>query len=165
MKTALDTALSYLSRRLLTRFEMTQRLGLKGFSSDEVEKALERLTEWGYLNDREYALAYTRSKQSNYSKKRIELELTSKGIEDELIQGVLEESYLPSQERALCRQQADKMWSEELRRWESSYQYKKSYAKIPRQVFLGQKVGQRLLQKGYSLELVHHIMDEITGRD
>lgn len=165
MKTALDAALSYLSRRLLTRCEMIQRLGQKGFSSDEVEKALERLTEWGYLNDREYALAYTRSKQANYSKKRIELELSRKGIEDELIEGVLEESYLPSQERALCRQQAAKMWAEELRHWESSYQYKKSYAEIPRQIFLRQKVGQKLLQKGYPLELVYHIIDEITGRD
>lgn len=165
MKTALDAALSFLSRRLLTRCEMIQRLGMKGFSSDEVEKALERLTEWGYLNDREYALAYTRSKQSNYSKKRIELELNSKGIEDELIEEVLEESYLPSQERALCRQQAAKMWSEESKRWESSYQYKKCYAKIPRQVFLRQKVGQKLLQKGYALDLVQNIIGEITGRD
>lgn len=165
MKTALDAALSYLSRRLLTRFEMIQRLRLKGYSPDEVEKALERLTEWGYLNDREYALAYIRSKQASYSKKRIEVELSRKGIEEELIEGVLEELYLPSQERVLCSQQAAKMWSEELRRWESSYQYRTSYAKVPRKVFLKQKVGQRLLQKGYSLELVHNVIDEITGRD
>ena len=165
MKTALDAALTYLSRRLYTRFEMVQRLGQKGFASDEVEKALERLVEWGYLNDREYALSYCRSRQSSYSKKRIEAELKHKGIEDGLVFDVLEESYLPSQEQALCRQQAQKIWSEELRRWESSYQYKKSYAKISREVFLRQKVGQKLLQKGYSLELVYHSIDEIAGRD
>ncbi len=165
MKTALDAALAYLSRRLLTRFEMVQRLGQKGFPSDEIDKALERLTEWGYLNDRDYALSYCRNKQLNYSKKRIEVELQHKGIEEELILEVLTESYLPSQERALCRQQAHKIWTEELRRWESSYQHKKSYAKIPQKVFLKQRVGQKLLQKGYSLEMVHLIIDEITGRD
>lgn len=165
MKTALDAALGYLSRRLLTRFEMVQRLGQKGFSTEEIEKALERLTEWGYLNDREYALSYCRSKQSSYSKKRIQVELKHKGIEEELILEVLEETYLPSQEQTLCRQQAHKIWMEELRRWESSCQHKKSYAKIPQKLFLKQRVGQKLLQKGYSLEMVHLIIDEITGRD
>lgn len=165
MKTALDAALGYLSRRLLTRLEMVQRLGQKGFSTDEIEKALERLTEWGYLNDREYALSYCRSKQSNYSKKRIQVELKHKGIEDKLILEVLKESYLPSQERALCRQQAHKIWTEELRRWESSYQHKKSYENIPQKVFLKQRVGQKLLQKGYSLEMIYLIIDEITGRE
>jgi regulatory protein len=165
MKTALDVALAYLSKRLLTRFEMLQRLEMKGFSSEEVEGTLKRLVEWGYLNDREYALSYSRTKQVSYSKKRIEVELKRRGIEEELIEEVLEETYRPIQELALCRQQAQKLWLDESRRWESSYQFKKSYAKIPRTIFLRQRVGQKLLQKGYSLEIITNIIDEITGRD
>jgi regulatory protein len=160
MKTALDVALSYLSRRLLTRIEMVQRLERKGYSPTDIENALERLTEWGYLNDHEYALSYTRSKQANYSKKRIEAELKSKGIAEEIVDAALQTSYLPEQEELLCQKEARKLWADESRRWENSYQYKKSYARISREVFLRQKVGQKLLQKGYSLELIYRILGE-----
>jgi regulatory protein len=165
MKTALDVALTYLSRRSLACNELEQRLVQKGFAIEEVTQTLERLTEWGYLNDHEYARSFIRTKQGNYSKKRIGLELKRKGIEEELIQETLEETYLPIQERELCSRQAQRILTEESRRWESTYQYKKSYAKIPREAFIKQKVGQKLLLKGFSLELIHQVIEEIMGRD
>ena len=165
MKTALDAALSYLSRRAMARSELEQRLLQKRYSSDDVDNALCRLSEWGYLNDREYSHSYIRAKQMNYSKKRIEVELKRRGIEDRLIEETLEETYLPNQEKELCRRQAQKIWTEEFRRWESSYQHKKSYAKIPRDTFLRQKVGQKLLQKGYPLDLIYQVIEEIIGRE
>lgn len=165
MRTALDVALTYLSRRALTRFELVQRLVQKELAADEIERAVERLIEWGYLNDRDYALAYCRTKQKGYSKKRIELDLTKKGIEPGLVKQVLAECYSLDQEREICREQALQIWQSEAKRWESSYQYKKSYAKIPRTIFLRQKVGQKLSQKGYSLEIIHDILDELPGKE
>jgi regulatory protein len=165
MKTALDVALTYLSRRALTHFELVQRLVQKDYSSEEIDHAIERLTEWGYLNDREYAIAYCSTKQKSYSKNRIELELKRRGIEDGLISQVLAEFYLPIQEYELCKGQAQRIWQDEAKRWESTYQHKKSYAKIPRALFLRQKLGQKLVQKGYSIEMIHSIIEELTGRD
>lgn len=160
MRTALDVALSYLSRRLLTRVEITQRLERKGYPSSDIEDALKRLIGWGYLNDYEYALSYARSKQSSYSKKRIEVELKRRGIDEELIDSALQTTYPSEQEESLCQNEARKIWSDESRRWENSYQYRKSYAKLSREVFLRQKVGQKLLQKGYSLDLIYRILGE-----
>lgn len=160
MRTVLDAALSYLSRRLLTRTEMIQRLERKGYPTTDIENTLERLTEWGYLNDHEYALSYIRSRQSSYTKKRIEAELKRKGIDEELIDTALRTSYSQEQEETLCQKEAQKIWSDESRRWENSYQYKKSYARLSREIFLRQKVGQKLLQKGYSLELIYRILGE-----
>lgn len=165
MKSALDAALAYLSRRSLTRYELEQRLLKKGYSSDDIEGALKRVSEWGYLNDREYAYAYIRTKQVNYSKKRIEVELKRRGLEEELIEETLQEVYLPKQEKELCMRHAQRIWAEEFRRWESSYQYKKSYLTIPRNTVLRQKVGQKLLQKGYPLELIYQVVEEIMGRE
>lgn len=161
MKGALDTALTLLSRRILSRYELVQRLEKKGFSEKEIEAALERLIEWGYINDQEYAQAYCLSKRMNYSRKKISYELKGRGIEEDLIEQALSENYLSGQEAELCLKHAQKFLTEESRRWENSYQYKKSYSKVPRELFLKQKVGQKLMQKGYPLEMVSQALEEL----
>lgn len=162
MKGALDVALTYLSRRMLTRCELSQRLARKGFPSHEIEAAIERLLEWGYLSDQEYARAYCLSKQTNYSKKKINYDLKGRGIEEAVIEQALGETYLPGQEAELCRKHAQRLWGEESRRWESTYRHKKSYEKIPRELMLRQKVGQKLMQKGYPQEMVFEILEGIA---
>ncbi|WP_041219413.1 regulatory protein RecX [Desulfitobacterium dichloroeliminans] len=161
MKGALDTALTYLSRRILSRYELVQRLTKKGFSEQEINSALERLLEWGYINDQEYARAYCLSKQANHSKKRISYDLKGRGIQEHIVEHVFEENYQPEQEIELCFKHAQKIWTEESRRWESSYQHKKSYEKIPREVFLKLKVGQKLMQKGYPQDMVQLIIERV----
>ncbi len=161
MKDALNAALTYLSRRILTRRELIQKLEKKGFPSQDIEAAIERLLEWGYLSDQEYARTYCLSKQMNYSRKRITYELKGRGIEEGVIEQALQETYLPGQEAELCRRHAQKLWTEESRRWETSYQHKKSYEKIPRGFMLRQRVGQKLIQKGYPQEMVFQIIEEI----
>lgn len=165
MKTALDVALTYLSRRSLTHFELVQRLTMKGYTSEEIDSAIERLKGWGYLNDREYAISYCTSRQKSYSKKRIELELKRRGVQANLISEVLAEFYLPIQECELCKEQALRIWRDESKRWESIYQHKKSYCNVPRTLFLKQKVGQKLIQKGHSMEMIHGILEELSGRE
>ncbi|MGE4273133.1 MAG: regulatory protein RecX [Desulfitobacterium sp.] len=162
MKGALETALTYLSRRILSRYELVQRLTRKGFSEQEIDSALERLLEWGYINDQEYARVYCRSKQTNHSKKKISCDLKGRGIQEHIVEQVFQENYQPEQEKELCLKHAQKIWAEESRRWENSYQHKKSYEKIPREVFLKLKVGQKLMQKGYPQEMVQQIIERVS---
>ncbi|NMA70137.1 MAG: RecX family transcriptional regulator [Desulfitobacterium sp.] len=162
MRTALDTALTMLSRRALTQAELVQRLEKKGFCSEEINSTLNRLRDWGYLNDREVARAYSQYKQHYYPLKRIRYNLQKRGIDEKTILEVLDE--IPTeQEESLCRSQAQKLWRDTLKRWEKSYRYKKSYARVPQEVFLKQRVGQKLLAKGYSFELVTRILEEFNG--
>ncbi len=164
MKSALDTALTLLTRRALTQAELVQRLRKKGFNSEEIDSSLSRLREWGYLNDLEVARTYSQFKQHYYSLKRINYELKRRGIEESIIHQVLEE-LSPEQEESLCRSQAQKYWAEAMGRWEKSYRHKKSYAKVSREVFLKQRVGQKLLVKGYPYELVSRILEECNGKE
>lgn len=162
MGTALDTALTILTRRALTQAELVQRLEKKGFDSEEINSTLLRLREWGYLNDREVARAYSQFKQHYHPLKRIHYDLKKRGIDENIILDVLAE-IPPEHEESLCRSQAQKLWEEAQKRWEKSYRHKKSYARIPQEVFLKQRVGQKLLAKGYTYELVTRILEEFNG--
>jgi regulatory protein len=55
-------ALSLLSRAAQTRQGLTRKLQARGFSAPAVRYALARVTEMGYLNDREFADAWLRSR-------------------------------------------------------------------------------------------------------
>ncbi|AHF06650.1 regulatory protein RecX [Desulfitobacterium metallireducens DSM 15288] len=160
LKSALDSALTYLSRRALTYYELETRLEKKGYSETEIAEAMVRVKGWGYVNDRALAVSFAQTKLVSYSLKRVKQELIKRGIAVELIDEVLEEIYEPEQELTQCIDLAKKMWSEEGRRWESSYQYKKTYMHIPREPFLKQKIGQKLMQKGYPQEIIRQALYE-----
>jgi len=49
--TAADAALRLLSRRAYTRREMEHRLQAGSFGQEELDEALNRLADWGYLDD------------------------------------------------------------------------------------------------------------------
>jgi len=161
MKDALNTALTYLSRRALTRFQLVQRLEKKGFNEEEIQECLTRLLEWGYLNDQEYARSYCLNKKTSYSKKRISYELKVRGIDRSIIEEILADSYPSEQEKELCRKYAQGLWAEETRRWEKTDQKKKG--KIPKEYYLKHKVGQKLMQKGYPQEMIAQIVEELSN--
>lgn len=160
MKSALDTALTYLSKRALTHDELKIRLEKKGFSDEEISEAMERVEEWGYINDQAYALSFSQSKLSSWSRKRVQQELLKRGVNPIIIEDVLDQVFQAEQELCQCRNLAERMWSQEVKRWETSYQFKKTYAKIPRDLFLKQKIGQKLAQKGYPLNVIHQVLEE-----
>lgn len=66
-----------LSVRDRSRSELSQRLARKGFSSEQIDSALARATELGYLDDRRFAHNRARSlvRQGKAVGKRLELEL------------------------------------------------------------------------------------------
>lgn len=159
-KSALDTALSYLSRRALTYYELQSRLGKKGYYEAEIEETLKRVKGWGYVNDKALALSFAQVKLVNFSRSRVKQDLLKRGIVAELVDEVLGGLYQPEQELSQCVALARKMWSEEAKRWENSYQYKKTYMYIPRELFLKQKVGQKLMQKGYQQEVIRQALED-----
>lgn len=161
MKSALDTALTFLSRRSLTRYELQIRLEKKEYSEEEISEAMRRVEGWGYINDRALALSFSQSKLMTYSRRRVRQELLKRGIPSTIIEEVLEQVFLPKQEFEQCADLANKLWSLEAKRWENSYQYKKTYAKIPRTLFLNQKVGQKLVQKGYPMEVIRRVLEDL----
>ena len=165
MKSALDTALTCLSKRALTHYELKIRLEKKGYSEEEISEAMERVEGWGYINDQAYALSFSQTKLSSWSRKRVQQELLRRGVNSIIINDVLDQVFQAEQELSQCINLAQKMWIQEGKRWETSYQFKKTYAKIPRNLFLKQKIGQKLAQKGYSLNVIQQALEEAPRWD
>ncbi len=90
-RAAKNYALKYLSYKLRTEKEVRMKLQDDGFDSDSIEKALEELTALGYINNKIFVqkYVYDRSKLKPKSKKLIKMELLGKGIQEDIIDEVL----------------------------------------------------------------------------
>lgn len=91
IKRAYQKALNFLERRDYTEAEMRQRLKDKEFSSDVVQAVIERLTEYGLINDRRFTEQYLRYHGHTYSKRILSMKLYQKGIRSELFEAVYSE--------------------------------------------------------------------------
>ncbi len=89
---AFDTAIRFLSRTMRTESEIREKLEAKGYSPEDAESAVSKLRSYGYLNDFAYANAYVRTYGKDRGKLRLRYELSSKGIEGEIIDQVLPDS-------------------------------------------------------------------------
>ncbi len=74
------TAIRMLARREYGRAELTQRLLLRGAARDDIERALDRLAQLGYLSDARYAQGVVAQKAGRYAKRAIVHALKAKGI-------------------------------------------------------------------------------------
>ncbi len=89
--TALDKALHFLSATRKTEREIRTYLTKKGYLPAVIEYVIEKLREYGFINDREYAEAYTESAAKRKGGRLIRMELKNKGLSDEAIDGALSE--------------------------------------------------------------------------
>lgn len=89
---AFNKAAGFLSRRSHSAFELKNKL-LKTVDLQSAEKAVEKFTELGYLNDEDFAeeLSEYLFKTKKYSRNRVKQELIRRGIDREIINRVLSE--------------------------------------------------------------------------
>lgn len=105
-------ALHYLARREYAESELRQRLLRRGAKPADVDAALARLKQAGYLDDARFAYARVRQRRdiSRRGRGMVRAELTGFGIADELIENALVEEYDQSREeetvRALVQREA-----------------------------------------------------------
>ena len=92
-RAAKNAAVRYLSRKLRTENEVSQKLHEDGYDEDSIEKTIEELKALGYINNKIYVqkFVFDRSKLKPKSKKLLKLELKNKGISDEIIDEVLDD--------------------------------------------------------------------------
>ena len=86
-----DGALELVSRRLLSRKELRDKLIQKGESEDTADYCVEWLSERGFLDDGSYAAAVARHyAEKGYGAGRVRTELSRRGISRELWDGAVE---------------------------------------------------------------------------
>lgn len=91
-KTATEVALTLLGRRDFSVSEMRQKLALRGYAHDEIDHALSRVDEMGYLNDGRYAQRFVsdRSRFRGWGPRRLKHELQKRQITETDISAALQ---------------------------------------------------------------------------
>ncbi len=92
-----------LARRAHSRAEVRRKLGRRGYGEEEVESAVERLVELGYLDDRAFAEGHVRRRSAALGPLALSAELAARGVDRGLADSALgefdEESQLTSATR------------------------------------------------------------------
>jgi regulatory protein len=89
---AFEAAAAELRRKELTSAEVAAWLERRGYGADDVEEAIERLTETDELDDRRFAQHYADDKRAlrGWGSERIRDALRSRGVSDALVELALE---------------------------------------------------------------------------
>lgn len=163
MESAISTALRLLTRKQLTTKQLQERLKRKKFQSAEIEDAVTRLKEWKYLDDEYYALVFCKLKKEKNSRRKVVYELQEAGIEESLIDIALYKAYTEEDEAETCSKLAHKIFKQESDKWKRKYRYNDNYNKIPKELFLKRKTGEKLIRQGYPYGLVSEVLNRIIS--
>ena len=87
---AFDKAAGHLSARPHTEEELRKYLAGKGFTASVIDRALEKMAGYGYIDDAEFVQSYIESHRGKYGVKRLRLELAAKGVDGALIDEMVE---------------------------------------------------------------------------
>ena len=88
---AQEKALSLLERQKYTKKQISTKLKTKGYLPATIEKVIEKLEEYGYVSDEDYAGSFIRS-TGNKSVKELKFSLISKGVKQEIVERAIEEA-------------------------------------------------------------------------
>jgi len=142
-------ALRLLERKDYSRKELSDKLKKDGYTEEFVEKIIEYIDSYHYLDDVRVAGSYIRSRMGYKSKRELEYMLKQKGISEEEIDLAIEENYknedgIPQEEVAIYRQLQKYHVTEESLQ-ELSYEEK-------------QKIAARLFRKGFEADKIKKVL-------
>lgn len=148
-KTAKEELTRYLGTRMRTVAESRRHLQEKEYDGEEIQEALDRFLELGYLDDADYCKVYCAQAFGKCrGRRRIENELRQRGVDLETIRNAVED-YIYEEgvdERALARKLTARCLE--------------GCAMPPDQRMVA-KVARKLEQQGYSTSIILSMLNEI----
>ncbi|MFN3874139.1 MAG: regulatory protein RecX [Ignavibacterium sp.] len=147
-------AFRLLQRRIHTAKELHTKLRQKFSEDDLIKKCITELQQKGFINDREFALAFVSEKQKSkrWSRTRLKSEMIKRGISSEIITEVLNETFSAEKEESSARELAEKKYKQLIRK---EIDNKKLF----------QKLIMYLQSKGYDYEISSEIVRDILRID
>ena len=145
---AFDAGLRYLAGRAHSRLELRRKLTRKGFEEDEVEAALGRLGELGYLDDAAFARSLVRRRATNRGPVAVAAELGAKGISRDGVAAALAELDAGTQLDAATRL-AERLYAEK---------------PMPGYREMLDRIGSKLIRRGYSGSVVREACRAVLSR-
>ena len=97
---ALSRALAYITRRLKSKREVKDYLLSKGYQEQVVWFVVDKLKEYGYIDDKEFSKRYIESVSRGQGKRLTEYKLMMKGVRKEDIASAYEDVNVDSKENA-----------------------------------------------------------------
>ncbi|MBP5177425.1 MAG: RecX family transcriptional regulator [Clostridia bacterium] len=88
---ALDKALSYISKSMHTKAQIIKYLKGKDYQGRTIAKVIDKLEEYGYVDDAAFARKYFAEKSGASGVKKIAYELKLKGVDEKTIDGLSED--------------------------------------------------------------------------
>ena len=147
VKSAFEKSLDYLGRRMYSKKELFDRLIQKGYSKDVIEKALEKLEDYHYIDDKLFAKQFVQSNR-HLSKRVLQGKLIQKGVSNDDALDVINERADES-EFELCLSQAEK--------------YLRS--KTVNDIKDLQKMQASLARKGFDFDMIKKVCKMTTKRE
>jgi regulatory protein len=147
---ATNQAVRLLSFRPRSRHELESRLRRKGFESDSINAAIERMVELGYINDEEFAQYWVENRQQHRPRGRrlLASELRSKGVPPDVVDQAIDESAIDEFGDALelARKRADRLRGLDRETWR-------------------RRMAGFLQRRGYGWDVVRRVLEEIEHAD
>lgn len=140
---ALSYAFDYISKYFKTEKQLKDKLYEKGYMRPVVDYVMEKVKEYGYVNDERYVKAYIESNGKKKGTKLLKYELKGKGVSDEILNEIKRDE---RSEKAACKAFAEKFFSKNEMTKENV-----------------RKLYQRLYARGFSYDIVSETLDSIRS--
>lgn len=146
-----NIALRIVEKTYKSEKELKDKLLLKGYDEASINKTLNFLKEYNFLNDLNYVKMYVKDKTRLQGKNKIKYDLIKKGINDTLIEEEIS-NINEDEEKDIAYNMALKKYNILLKRENDKYK-------------LSQKLYRFLLSKGYNYDIVSQAVKRIIEAD
>ncbi len=146
VKSAFEKSLDYLTRRMNSKKELSEKLTKKGYSAEVVQKAIEKLEDYHYVDDELFAKQFADS-YPKLSKKMLKEKLALKGISSDIVLEIISDR-TDENEFELCLLQAKKYLKTKTISNYNDYQ----------------KMQVSLFRKGFDYDLVKRVCRELVDK-
>ena len=100
--TAISKATAYISKTIKTKRQVKDYLVKKGYSEELAYQVVDKLKEYGYIDDKEYSKRYLESTNKTQGVRLAEYKLMAKGVKKEDIETALNQSEIEYEKSALA---------------------------------------------------------------
>lgn len=124
---ALAKAIKYIGTNLKTAKQLRDYLRKKDYNPNTINYVMDKLIEYNYLDDENYARAYVLTYSTKYGKLKLKSQLKSKGVSDEIIDKYLDTANIDSIEKVALKYMKNREFTYENYQKLSRFLYSRGY--------------------------------------
>lgn len=144
-----NSALRIVEKTYKSQKEIKDKLTLKGYDKDTIEKTIDFLKEYSFINDESYTKMYVKDKIKNQGHNKIKYSLIRKGISEDIIK----------EELAFIDGDSEREAAYSLAQKKHNLLSKKEDDKYK----LSQKLYRFLMSKGYGYDIVSEVVKKVIN--